>query len=54
MIWKKSEKNFNLKYPWNLWINPCAQRTVSIGVYNLLLQKFSKRLSQFYSSPFYT
>ena len=47
---KKSEKNFNLKYLWNLWINPLAQRIVSIGVQNIPLQKNSKQLSQFYSS----
>ena len=46
---KKSEKNLNLKYIWNLWINPFAQRTISIGVRNLPLQKISKRLSQFNS-----
>ena len=47
---KKRLKNFNLKYLWNWWINPFAQRTVSIGILNLPLQRISKRLSQFYSS----
>ena len=34
---KKSEKNFNIKYLRNLWINPFAQRTHPISIQNLPL-----------------
>ena len=51
---KKWKKNNNLKYLWNLWINPFSQRILSIGlaigIQNLPLQTISERLSQFYSS----
>ena len=45
---KKTLKNFNLKYLWNLWTNHFAQRSRPRTIKNLPLQRILKRLSEFY------